>query len=198
MGLDAKLEQDPSAQQSMLDFPWICALDTMRRNVDLQVRKQLWYSPASTSVWIFRGPCGAYTYSRDQTQHHIVSAVQGGANAATLSTGMQRISRYRYLIATLQLTPTGKSNKCRSLGHPLCIHLSIAWEWRRVRNYLQCHSSESSCERLFSCTKMYTIAHDNKKQQEWLVVNSGHMSHVWVPVQWESGLMMLARENGQS
>ena len=37
-------------------------------------------------------------------------------------------------ISLQPLTPTGKSNKCRSLGHPLCIHLSIACEWSRVRN----------------------------------------------------------------
>lgn len=62
------------------------------------------------------GKCGAYTNSREQTQHHTLLLREG----LTFYTGMQRISRYRYLMENLQLTSAGKSNKCRSLGHDEC------------------------------------------------------------------------------
>lgn len=97
-----------------------------------------------------RGKCGAYTNSREQTQHHTLLLREG----LMFYTGMQRISRYRYLMENLQLTSAGKSNKCRSLGHDECSAFIYGLSGHGedsgiIHNVIVL---QSSCARLFPCT----------------------------------------------
>lgn len=85
VGPDAKLEQDPSAQQCKCGFPLILCSNL-----------------PGEGIWIFRSgsSCGTaqpapqcavgtmWSLHMLQTQHHILSDVQGGASDGTLSTGM--------------------------------------------------------------------------------------------------------------
>lgn len=191
---DAKLEQNPRAQQCVCGFPLNLFSRYQVKECGFAGQEAAVVPSASTSAWTVRGLYGAYTYFRDQPSITFSLLFREGLTLPRL----QECKEFPDTDVSLQLVNRPRLERAINAGHPLCIPLRIGWEWRRVRACLQCRSSEVLLCEVFPCPTVHTTAQGYKKWQEWLAANAGQKHHVWVPVQWESWLVALARENGQS
>lgn len=160
----------------------------MWRNVDLQVRKQLWYPQPAPQC----GQSGDHMEPTHTSEARHSIAISLLFREALTLPRLQECKEFPDMDMSLQPINKPQLERATNAGHPLCIHLRIGWERRRVRTCLQCRSSE-----VFLGELWHTTARGHKKGQERLAANAGQKHHVWVPVQRESWLGMLARENRQ-